>query len=119
MAFDKHRGAISELIACAWLLEQGYEVFRNVSACGLADLVAFKDGATLLIDVKTANKGARVPLKPEQFAAGVVAIYVKTDGDCELILEPPLSRAKPIADEDYNAVRQRLTSRDAAKRLAA
>jgi hypothetical protein len=24
---SKHKGARSELIACAWLLEQGYEVF--------------------------------------------------------------------------------------------
>ena len=27
----KHKGAHSELIACAYLLHEGYEVFRNVS----------------------------------------------------------------------------------------
>ena len=27
----KHKGAHAELVATAWLLEQGYEVFRNVS----------------------------------------------------------------------------------------
>lgn len=32
------RGAQAELLACAWLLEQGYEVFRNVSPSGDYDL---------------------------------------------------------------------------------
>jgi hypothetical protein len=40
----KHKGARSELVACAWLLCQGYEVFRNVSQHGLMDIIAIKDG---------------------------------------------------------------------------
>jgi hypothetical protein len=36
----KHVGARSELIACEWLLAQGYEVFRNVSAHGPIDIIA-------------------------------------------------------------------------------
>ncbi len=54
---DSIVGARSELLAAAWLMELGYEVFRNVSPCGPADLVAWKRGteAKYLIDVKTVN----------------------------------------------------------------
>lgn len=52
-----HKGATSELIACAWLLSLGYEVFRNVSGGGPADIVAWKaaTGEKHVIDVKTTN----------------------------------------------------------------
>ncbi len=51
---QKHQGALGEHIACAWLLAQGYETFRNVSQHGIADLVAWKPGEKpILIDVKT------------------------------------------------------------------
>ena len=36
----KLRGPYSELIACAWLLETGWEVFRNVADRGEIDLIA-------------------------------------------------------------------------------
>jgi hypothetical protein len=39
----KHRGAHSELTACAFLLSEGYEVYRNVSQHGYADLIAIKE----------------------------------------------------------------------------
>jgi len=35
----KHRGAASEMTAAIWLLECGYEVHRNVSQHGVADLI--------------------------------------------------------------------------------
>jgi hypothetical protein len=49
------KGAQGELIASAWLLGLGYEVFRNVSASGPADLIAWEQdtGVTHFIDVKT------------------------------------------------------------------
>lgn len=48
-------GDITELEVCAYFLKKGYEVFRNVSACGPADLVVWnpKDGSVHLIDTKT------------------------------------------------------------------
>ena len=47
----KHLGSRSELVACAWLLSQGYsEVLRNVSSCGLVDIAAVKDGRVYLFD---------------------------------------------------------------------
>jgi Holliday junction resolvase-like predicted endonuclease len=49
-------GAICELIACAWLLKRGYDVFRNVSPTGKADLIALKDGDVTLIDVSKSSK---------------------------------------------------------------
>lgn len=56
---DKHRGAKSELAAALWLMEQGFEVFRNVSPHGAADIVAIaRDGSFIKVDVKTANECA-------------------------------------------------------------
>lgn len=48
-------GDINELKAVTWLLEQGYEVFRNVGCTGPIDLVAVKPGEVLMIDVKTSK----------------------------------------------------------------
>lgn len=51
----KHKGALAELKACAWLLKQGYEVYRNVSPFGPYDIVAWKNAKFETIDVKTAS----------------------------------------------------------------
>lgn len=51
----KHRGALNEVKATAWLLEQGYEVFVNISQHGNADLV-IRDPLTdvlTMVDVST------------------------------------------------------------------
>lgn len=51
---SKHKGAFSEHIAVAWLLEQGFEVFRNVSQHGEVDLLALdSEGNVSKVDVKT------------------------------------------------------------------
>ena len=49
----QQKGACGELLAAAALVREGYEVFLNPTHHGLADLVASKDGATLLVQVKT------------------------------------------------------------------
>jgi hypothetical protein len=54
MIKPKHRGARNELAAICWLLEQGYDVYRNVSQHGIIDVIAIKDGETLFLDVKSA-----------------------------------------------------------------
>lgn len=57
LSHDKHRGAKSELAAVLWLMDIGYEVFRNVSAHGAVDVVAIaRDGSMIKIDVKTATE---------------------------------------------------------------
>jgi hypothetical protein len=43
------------MAACAWLLERGWEVFRNVAPTGAVDLVSLTDGVFTLIDGKTAR----------------------------------------------------------------
>jgi hypothetical protein len=91
---SKHRGAHSELTACLWLLEQGYEVFRNISQHGIVDVVAFRGDEILKIDVKTLGPPSvrgRPLQKPEQ--AGVAFVYVR-NGDCELDLKPRHQRGK-------------------------
>lgn len=97
----KHRGDWAELIACAWLMERGYQVFRNVSSRGPIDLVAMKGVETLYIDVKNvaidmltsrekigearARKGR---LSDDQQAAGIRLLYVSPDGICSFDLAP-------------------------------
>ncbi len=48
-------GDIAELQAVAWLLDQEYEVFRNVGCTGPIDVVAYKDGKIILFDIKKAT----------------------------------------------------------------
>lgn len=77
----KHRGALSELRACVWLLEQGYEVFRNVSDCGPIDLMAVKGTEAIRIDVKTCwaykrRDGGMSLNYPKPKTAGVRALLV-------------------------------------------
>jgi len=51
----KHLGTRAELIACSWLLKEGYEVFRNVSPHGLIDVIAIKNGVILKLDVRSSG----------------------------------------------------------------
>jgi len=51
-------GARAELLVCALLISLGYQVFRNVSPAGPADIVVFKNGKWLSIDCK-AGRNAR------------------------------------------------------------
>lgn len=82
-----HRGALSELRACAWLVENGYDVFRNISFCGAIDIVAVKieeDGRkeTVFVDVKSGSVSektgnvAAVPLSDSQKKLGVRRLIV-------------------------------------------
>ena len=89
----KHIGASSQLRAELWLLEQGYEVFRNVSAHGPIDIIAIKGNQILKLDVKTARSVGENPsfswsdahlLTPEQETLGVRALLVRGDGSFEI-----------------------------------
>lgn len=48
-------GAINEMKAVIWLIEQGYQVFTNIKGTGPADMVAWEPqtNKTIVIDVKT------------------------------------------------------------------
>jgi Holliday junction resolvase len=49
-------GDVAEFYAVTWLWDNGYEVFLNPGSTGFADMVAWKDGDCILIDVKTLYK---------------------------------------------------------------
>ena len=46
-------GDVAEFYAVTWLWDNGYEVFLNPGSTGFADMVAWKNGECILIDVKT------------------------------------------------------------------
>jgi hypothetical protein len=99
----KHQGAHSELTVSARLLQLGYEVFRNVSAHGMADLVAYKPstGEILLIDVKTGTSFSQPTA--DQMDHGVKFICVTTDADGNQQtrwLDPPRGSGKEKFFED-------------------
>jgi|HigsolmetaAR201D_1030396.scaffolds.fasta_scaffold03267_8 hypothetical protein len=87
----KHRGAHAEMIAACWLMEHGWDVFRNLSPHGPVDLVAIKGDQVRLFDVKLCNFRPRETggwqvagpvLKWSQAALGVEPIFVTPDGLC-------------------------------------
>ncbi len=81
----KHRGAWAETVACAWLLQQGYEVFRNISPSGAIDLVAIKGGEVLKFDVKAFADLKVLPCRTaEQRALGVQFLVIRDDGTVEI-----------------------------------
>lgn len=91
---QKHRGALSELLAQAWLLQEGYDVFKNVAPHGLADLIGWKPGqAPELFDVKTLgfyrNSKVRTGWSPtinrlslRQLGLRVRPVYVHPETGC-------------------------------------
>lgn len=82
-----HKGTLSELKGCVWLLEQGYDVFRNISPSGKVDIIAIKFGnpyEMMLIDVKSALKKSDgyymcAELTDEQKKRGVKRLVVTKD----------------------------------------
>jgi len=81
--FGHRKGLCSELKACADLIEQGYEVFKNVCHWGPIDIVAYKDGQFLPIDVKS---NANSQLTDKQIEIGVIKLSVDANGRCTLHL---------------------------------
>jgi hypothetical protein len=49
------KGAASELIASVHLLRQGYHVYRSMAGTAPFDLVAYRDGVLLRVEVKSAT----------------------------------------------------------------
>jgi hypothetical protein len=54
-------GSVAELFVATYLMTRGYYVFRALSPTGPFDLVAFKNGKTLKIEVKTGTSPDSVP----------------------------------------------------------
>jgi hypothetical protein len=104
----KHLGGRNELLACVWLLNQGYEVFRNVSQHGETDLIATKDGHVYFFDVKKGARnvaGERARGKTISASAalrGIKPLYVYDDGTCEIEWEP---RTPLLLESNRNCAR--------------
>lgn len=97
-----NKGAYNEVIATAWLLRNGFYVFRNMSSHGPVDLIAMKDSQVVLIDVKAGimqgDKRLSSYLDEKQVTLGVKVLTVYHDGIC-ILAEPRLSRRKSISGE--------------------
>lgn len=102
MVPTKHKGAHSELVATAWLIEQGYEVFRNVSQHGAVDLI-YRDpasGALTPVDVTTGSvhtrqDGSRCVYFAKNKLGKGPRVLVVTDGQCAWAEQPPPARPRP------------------------
>jgi hypothetical protein len=71
-------------------LDQGFEVYRNVSSHGLCDLIAEKDGRFRRFDVKSFNNLTQKTyprLKSEQIKNGIELLVVKRDDTCVIVEE--------------------------------
>lgn len=84
-------GAYGELQACVWLLERGYEVYRNVTPNGKFDIIAIKDNEIRKIDVtripencpKYVNRAKHRMCKDH----GGNVLYVMPDASCKFDYE--------------------------------
>jgi len=83
----KHRGAANELEAVLWLMNKGYEVFRNVSQHGSIDIIALRGTEELRLDVcSVLKRGSK-----EQREFGVKCLF-KEDGEFKIEdILPPLA----------------------------
>lgn len=85
-AHTSQLGAKHELLACAWLLDLGYQVFKNVVPTGPGDIIAWdpETDEKYVIDVKTYTpvKGKSCPSlsKSRTFPDAKVLYLVVSDG---------------------------------------
>lgn len=108
MKKNKHAGAMNELQACLHLLEDGYEVFKNVSPVGEIDIIAIKNGVIKLLDVKPGvvksdGTATGMSLKNNQLALGIRALHVYKDGT-------PY-RVEDLSDEEVELLGVRICQR--------
>ncbi len=85
---QSRKGDLAEYYAVTWLWDNGYEVFKNASSCGPIDMIAIKDGQSLLIDVKTSDSSGKVQDKRtnEQIKMGVVfLLFNKQTRKCRFV----------------------------------
>jgi len=83
---NTEKGYFAEQLAMAWLLKQGYWVFRNVAPQGPIDCIAVNSNGSekILIDVKVISKNrfgqtrSKI-LKTRQKDMGVKILYVDID----------------------------------------
>lgn len=93
------KGAWAELIACAWLMEQGYEVFHKVSPSGWADVIAWRGQELIKADVRMCDPGGRAGgLSDCQYQSGVVPLFVTKEGVCSFSFKELSTMYKVLAE---------------------
>lgn len=89
------KGAMNESLACGYLLANGYDVFRNQSSQGPADLVAIKleESDRLYIDVKSSSFSVQTVNGRETLdrakELGITIMVISDTGDIEWINGSP------------------------------
>lgn len=79
-------GAVSELTVAIQLMNQGFEVYRNLSPNGSADLVIIRNGVNRSIEVRTSNTINGKAYCSKVNRANILAMVI---GD-KIIFEPPI-----------------------------
>lgn len=81
------KGSIAELLACNWLMLNGYDVYKNLSAWGATDIIALKGHEITLIDVAFCSSGldAKSACVRQRKTEGknIKFLYVMPDGSCK------------------------------------
>lgn len=94
-------GAMSEILAAAWLMKRDYSVFHNLSPIGKIDLIAEREGVLIKIDVKTApmssvGKISLSSAKNEHL--GIQYLYVLPGGECmwkQDVIDKDMNQKRP------------------------
>jgi Holliday junction resolvase-like predicted endonuclease len=76
------KGAIAEIRAAIWLVEQGFDVYRNVMPNGVFDLIAIRGDEILKVDVTTilCNNAVHRKKQAKVRPHGGNVLYAKDDG---------------------------------------
>ena len=80
-------GALSEMLVCADLLKQGFEVFRAVSPSCSCDLAILKDHRLVSVEVRTGYRALNGSIQwPKKDMRGdVLAIVIQRQNEPEII----------------------------------
>lgn len=75
-------GALHEILVCADLLKQGYDVFRSVSSSSSCDIIAMKNKVIHRVEVTTGrydNYGVVIHAKKDFNKFDILAVVTRTD----------------------------------------
>jgi hypothetical protein len=97
------KGAASELIACAYLMRQGWHAFRCESPASPFDLVAYRDGEFLRVEVKSISRArrARTHLDPDPIDGANIPWPSNDEWDLLVAVDPDGCDCVEITTHDY------------------
>lgn len=81
------KGALAEIIACKWLLMEGYSVYKNISSWGVADVIVMLHNELIAVDIAVASQlnDSKKICAEQRIKDGhnVKYLYVLSDGSCK------------------------------------